>query len=183
MRLKLSHIPYIADKIALDIGAAHFIEILTNRGDIIKIASKHLEENILQEQSLHEKAHNLLDQSVDESVLEGLDYNRMLRMVKRRFAEESGFILAWEERYNALSHKIMDELIDTSVINFRVSESMVKNVIFKSIDSYARAYRGIEREVEDRIKNYKKKLNSGTEEYELVFSKMFEQELRRQGLI
>ena len=104
-------------------------------------------------------------------------------MVKKRFASECDFILAWEERYNALSHKIMDELIDTSIINFKVSEMMVKNVIFKSINSYARGYKEIENSIIERIKNYKKKIIEDSEEYNLMFSKMFEEELRKQGFI
>ncbi len=183
MKLKLSHIQYIADKIARDLGNAQFIEILTNRGDIIKVASKYLEEDIKQELALHEKAQNFLEQSVDDIEASGVNEKQLVFMIKKRFADESGFILAWEDRYNALSHKIMDELIDTSIINFKVSEMMVKNVIFKSINSYAKGYKDIEHTVNDRIKNYKKKLFQGTEEYELVFSKMFEEELRKQGFI
>lgn len=183
MKLKFSHIQYIADKIARDLGNAGFIEILTNRGDIIKVASKYLEENIKQELALEEKTHLFLEQNVSEFEREGIDEGQLFRMVKRRFANESNFVLAWEERYNALSHKIMDELIDTSIINFKVSETMVKNAIFKSINDYARGYKDIEKAVRDRIGNYKKKLKAGTEEYDLVFGKMFEEELRKQGFI
>ena len=183
MKLKFSHIQYIADKIARDLGNAGFIEILTNRGDIIKVASKYLEENIKQELALQEKAQTFFDQNVSEFERENIDEWQVVRMLKKRFADENNFILAWEERYNVLSHKIMDELIDTSIINFKVSEMMVKNTIFKSINDYARGYKNIENAVESRIKNYKKKLQAGTEEYDLVFSKMFEDELRKQGFI
>lgn len=183
MKLKFSHIQYIADKIARDLGNAGFIEILTNRGDIIKVASKYLEENIKQELALQEKAQAFFDQNVGEFEREGIDEHQVVRMLKKRFADESNFILAWEERYNALSHKIMDELIDTSIINFKVSEMMIKNAIFKSINTYAKGYKDIENAVGERIKNYKKKLKVGTEEYDLVFSKMFEEELRKQGFI
>lgn len=183
MKLKFSHIQYIADKIALDLGNAGFVEILTNRGDIIKVASKYLEENIATELALQEKAQAFFDQNVSEFERENIDERQVVRMLKKRFADECNFILAWEERYNALSHKIMDELIDTSIINFKVSETMVKNIIFKSINAYARGYKEIEKEIYERIKNYKKKLVENSEEYNLVFSKMFEEELRKQGFI
>ena len=183
MKLKFSHIQYIADKIALDLGNAGFVEILTNRGDIIKVASKYLEENIATELALQEKAQAFFDQNVSEFERENIDERQVVRMLKKRFADECNFILAWEERYNALSHKIMDELIDTSIINFKVSEMMVKNIIFKSINAYARGYKEIEKEIYERIKNYKKKLVENSEEYNLVFSKMFEEELRKQGFI
>ena len=77
----------------------------------------------------------------------------------------------------------MDELIDTSIINFSVSEMMIKNLIFKSINTYAKSYKDIEENVIERIKNYKKKLLVGTEEYDLVFEKMYEEELKKQGFL
>lgn len=183
MRLKFSHIQYIADKIALDLGNAKFIEILTNRGDIIKVASKYLEENITKELAIEEKTRTFMEDNLDEIDASGVNEKQIFFMIKKRFADESNFILSWEDRYNDISHKIMDELIDTSIINFKVSEMMVKNIIFKSINSYAKGYKDIEFRVIDRIKNYKKKLIPDSEEYNLVFNKMFEEELRKQGFI
>lgn len=183
MRLKFSHIQYIADKIALDLGNAKFIEILTNRGDIIKVASKHLEENIKKELAIEEKTRTFMDEKLDEIDSSAVNEKQVFFMIKKRFADESDFILSWEDRYNDISHKIMDELIDTSIINFKVSEMMVKNIIFKAINSYAKSYKDIESAVNSRIKNYKKKLITDSEEYNLVFHKLFEEELRKQGLI
>ncbi|MDE6885868.1 MAG: DUF507 family protein [Helicobacteraceae bacterium] len=183
MRLKISHIQYIADKIALDLGNAGFVEILTNSGDIIRIASKYLEEDISKELSIEERVRVFIDENIDDMESSGVNEKQLFFLLKKRFADESGFTLSWEDRYSNLSHEIMDELIDTSIINFRVSEIMIKNIIFKAINSYAKAYKDIEYKVIDRIKNYKKKLLVGTEEYELVFGKMYEEELRKQGFL
>lgn len=182
MRLKLAHIPYIADKIALDLITAHYVEILTNRGDIIKIASKYLSQDIERELALEARVREFIE-GIDDIESSGANEKQLFFMLKKKFAQEDDFHIVWEERYNDLSHKIMDELIDTSVINFKVSEMMIKNLIFKSINTYAKAYKDIEFSVVERIKNYKKKLLVGTDEYELVFSKMFEEELRKQGFI
>ena len=35
----------------------------------------------------------------------------------------------------------------------------------------------------DKLKKYKRKLTYGTEEYEIVFSKFYEEELRKEGLL
>lgn len=183
MRLKATHIHYIADKIALDLVNATYVEILTNEGDVIKIASKHLEENIKKELAIEEKAKNFIDENIDEIESNGADEKRFFSLVKKKFAQDDDFILVWDDRYSNLSHKIMDELIDTSIINFKVSEIMIKNLIFKSIDSYAKTYKDIEDKVIERIKNYKKKLLVGTEEYDLVFKKMYEEELKKQGFL
>lgn len=183
MRLKASHIRYIADKIALDLVNAKYIEILTNDKDIVKIASKHLEYNIKKELAIEEKAKNFIDDNIDEIESNGADEKRLFSLVKKKFADDEEFILSWDDRYSNLSHKIMDELIDTSIINFSVSEIMIKNLIFKSINTYAKAYKEIEENVIERMKHYKKKLLVGTMEYDLVFEKMYEEELRKQGFL
>lgn len=183
MRIKVSHIHYIADKIALDLVNASYVEILTNSGDIVRIASEHLEENLSKERTLEERARDFIDDNIDEIESSGVNEKQLFFMIKKRFADDEGFILTWDDRISDLSHRIMDELIDSSIINFRVSEVMVKNLIFKSIDLYAKSYKDLSFKVQDRIKNYKKKLLVGTEEYDLVYEKMYEEELRKQGFI
>lgn len=183
MRLKTSHIRYIADKIALDLANADYVEILTNDKDIARIASKHLEDNIKQEISIEERANEFINDNEDDIRIMGADEKRLFSLVKRRIADEEDFILVWDDRCSNLSHKIMDELIDTSIINFRVSEMMIKNLIFKAISSFAESYKDIEETIFDRMKNYKKKLLVGTDEYNLVFEKMYEEELRKQGYL
>lgn len=183
MKIKASHIRYIADKIVLDLINAKYIEILTNAGDINKIATKHLEENINAEIALEERVKNFMYENSDDIENNGVNEKQLFFLLKKRFALEEDFILVWEERFSALSHKIMDDLIDESVINFKVSEIMVKNLIFKSINTYVKAYKEISYKVQDRIKNYKKKLLVGTEEYELIYEKMYEEELKKQGFI
>lgn len=183
MKIKVSHIHYIADKIALDLINAKYVEILTNAGDVIKVASKHLEENIKIELALEERARNFIDDNIDEIENNGANEKQMFFLLKKRFADEIDFILSWDDRFSNVSHKIMDELIDSSIINFKVSEIMIKNLIFKSIDTYSKAYKEISYKVQDMIKNYKKKILVGTEEYELVFEKLYEEELKKQGFL
>lgn len=183
MKIKASHIRYIADKIALDLINAKYVEILTHSSDIVKVAIKHIEDNVKIESSIEEKARSFIEDNIDEIETNGANEKQMFFLLKKRFAEEIDFILSWDDRFSDLSHKIMDELIDSSIINFKVSEIMIKNLIFKSIDTYTKAYKDISYKVQDRIKNYKRKLLVGTEEYELVFEKMYEEELKKQGLI
>ena len=65
MRLKVSHIRYIADKIARDLVNANYVEILTSDKDIIKVASKYLEDNINKELAIEERAKHFVDENID----------------------------------------------------------------------------------------------------------------------
>ena len=59
-------------------------------------------------------------------------------------------------------------------------------IIFLSvnvIEEYLKSYEKIEDEVIEKIEGYKRKLIPGTEEYELVFEKLYEEELRKQDML
>ncbi|MFT2643798.1 DUF507 family protein, partial [Helicobacter pylori] len=82
-----------------------------------------------------------------------------------------------------LSHQILNKILDEDLIMFSVSENLIRNLIYKSIDIYSKAYESIENEVHEKIKHYKRKLPVGSDEYELVFERLYEEELRRKGFL
>ena len=73
------------------------------------------------------------------------------------------------------------------LINFGVSENRVKNLIFAAIDDYLKSYEKIEDIVFEKIdkmqENRSKKLVVGSEEYELIFDKLYQEELRKKGML
>ena len=79
------------------------------------------------------------------------------------------------------SHKILDILIQKQYIQFSVNKNQVKNIIFKAIDSFAKIHDSIQEEVVAKIKTYKRKILVGTDEYELIYDKLYEEELRKKG--
>ncbi|PAF42832.1 DUF507 family protein [Helicobacter sp. 11S02596-1] len=183
MKLKLTHIPHVANKIALDIANSSLLELKTPIENVANLAKTILEEDIKKELEIDEKAKNLLEENLDEIEFMRADERQLFWMIKRQIAEKENFLLSWEDRYNELSHKILDEISLEGFIQFGVSENLIKNLIFKSIDTYSKIYEEIEEEVIEKMKNYKRKLLAGTDEYELVFEKLYEEELRRKGFL
>lgn len=183
MRLRMPHAPYVSNKIALDILNAGFIEINQGIEHIKKIALELIEQDIKKEMQLEAKVNEILEENAEEIEFMRLDQRQLFWMAKKKLADEFGVILNSEDRYNTLAHKIMNALIDEGAIFFEVSENKVKNVIFKAIDSYIKSFEEIEDIVLERIDNYKRKLIPGTEEYEMVFQKLYEDELKKRGLL
>lgn len=182
MKLRLPHAPYIANKIALDITNSGFVTIFGGMDGLKKIAQELLEEDIRKEMALEEKVHIIMDENEDEIEFMRIDPRQLFRMIKRKVADETSFIINWEDRYNDLAHRIMDAMLKEEVIDFSVSENRVKNVIFKAIDGYLKSFEDIEDIVLEKIEGYKRKLIPGTEEYDMVFQKLYEEELARKGL-
>ena len=118
-----------------------------------------------------------------DRMLNGMDERELFRMCKRQVANEQNFYRAWEERCSDISHQILSSLDTHKLIAFEVSETLIKNIIFNAINEYSKIYDKAEEAVIDKLKKYKRKLIYGTEEYEIVFSKLYEEELRKRGLL
>lgn len=182
MRIKLPHIPYIANKIMLDIANSSFIEIKEQLEKLNQSVRAILEKDALSEKKLDERVKELLEKQEEEMELMQVDRKNMFWLVKKRLAGDFGVILNSEDRHNHLAHQILNELVENDFINFAVSENRVKNLIFLSIENYLKIYEKLEDEVYDKISNYKTKPIPGSEEYELIFEKLYQEELRKRGM-
>ena len=182
MRLKAQHAPYIANKIGLDLVNANFITLEGSLESLSAIALQVLQENIQAERAIDEKVRELLEEYTDEIEVYRMNEGDMFRMFKRQIAQDENFSLRWEERCSDLSHHILTRLLKEGVITFKVSDIIIKNIIHKSINEYSKIYEKSEEEVLKKLEKYKKKLVYGSEEYEIVFAKLYEEELRKRGL-
>lgn len=182
MRIKQKHISFIARKIAIELVNCEFVEVEQGLEPLAKIAEEFLQKDIESELALDEKARELLEKNLEEIEFMRVDERELFWRIKRKLANERGFLLSWDERYGDLSHRIMNALLEAELIDFSVSEIRVKNVIFRAIDSFAKSFNEISGVVEERIKNYKRKIPYGSEEWDLIFEKMFAEELQKRGL-
>jgi len=182
MRLRRPHAPYIGNKIAIDLANSSLAKILTTIDNVKAVAEKMVLEDILKEEALEERVRELIEENEEEIEFMRLNEKELFWMIKKKLADEYKFILNTEDRYNDLSHRVMNELVLEGDISFAVSDNMVKNIIFKAIYGYIKSFEEIEEVVLERIQNYKRRLLPGTEEYEIVFQKLYEEELKKRGL-
>lgn len=183
MKFKLAHAPYIGNKIALDLSTCGFVSILHGLESISKIAEKCISKNIQEEARIEEKARDLLEENLDEIEFMQADEHQLFWRIKKKLAENENFILNFEDRYNNLSHEILNELFEEDLIDSATSETRIVNVIFKAISGYSKIYNEIEDIVQERIANYKRKIIFGSEEYDLIFDKLYQEELKKKGFL
>lgn len=183
MKLKLQHAPYVANKVALDLFNSPLLE---EKASIERLQRKILDVmqiDIQRELALDEKARVLLEQNLEEIEFMRADERQLFWMIKKQIAEEEKFPLNWDDRYSELSFKILKALNHDKLITYSLSDNVIKNLIFKAIDSYSKIYEDAEENVLEKLKNYKKKLVAGSDEYELVFNKLYEEELKKKGYL
>lgn len=183
MRIKDKHIPYIANKIALEMSAAPFIKLSDSLEKLNFRAQKILEDDLNKEKALDERVREILQEREDEIEFMQIDRPNMFWRVKRELAGEFGVIFNTEDRHNALAHSILNDFVNENLINFDVSENRVKNLIFSAIEDYLKSYEQIEEIVLEKMENRKRKVVRGSEEWDLVFEKLYQEELKRKGML
>ncbi len=183
MRIRLPHSPYIANKITIDLLNSGFIEMKSGIEPVKNVIKKIIDEDIKKELALEEKVKEKLEESEDDIEFLRADYKQLFWLVKKRLAPEFDLILTYEDRYNNVAHEILDELWNEDLIEFSVAENKVKNVIYNAISQYVNSFEKIEDIVFEKIDNYKRKLIAGTEEFDIIFQKIYEEELKKRGML
>lgn len=183
MRIRQPHIPYVSNKISIDLLNSKFVKLVNGIEPVKEVVSKIITALVLKEKSLDEKVNEILAEQENQMDLMQVDRKNMFWLLKKKLADEYKIQMNYEDRYNALSHSILDALVDEDLINFNVSENRVKNVIYSSMIEYLKTYEDIEDLVFDKINNYKRKIVPGSEEYDLIYEKLYEEELKKRKML
>jgi hypothetical protein len=183
MRLKEYQTGYVATKIGIDLANAPFISMPKGKDAVVLAVKNIIDINLKLEKALDEKVYKILDENDDEIEFQHINERELFFMIKKRLAPEAGIIMNYDDRYNDLSHKILDELYENYLIEYNVNENQVKNIIFKSFKSFANAYDKIDDIVYSKIKKMKREIIPGSQDYELIYKKLYEEELLRRGML
>lgn len=182
MRINTAHAPHVGMMIAINLGNSGIVTLKRGIEPVAEIAQEILLEDLKKEQALEEKVKAILDDNEDEIEFQRADEKQLFWMIKKKLAKEHDVILSHEERYSNIAHEILDELYEEDFIGYDVSENRVKNVIYDAMDDYLKSFSKIEDEVYEKIKGYKRQLIPGSDEYEIVFSKLYMEELQKRGM-
>jgi len=183
MRMKLHHTPYISRRISRDLVNCDLVEVRKTREEIADEIEKILDQDIEKEHELDDKVADVLDEQQEEIEYLNADYRQLFWLAKKRMANEFGVILNNEDRYSDIAHKILDFLWEEDYIHYTCSDNKIKNVIFESIDEFLKGFEKADDKVMEKIKNYKRKLIPGTDEYDIVYHRLYEEELIKRGLM
>ncbi len=183
MKIRLPHAPYIANKIAIDLLNSGFVTLNSGIEPVIKVAQEFIEEDIKKEMALEARIDEILDENEDDMEFMQVDRRNMFWLIKKKLAGEYGVVLSYEDRYSDLAHKIQERLWKEDLIEYSVSENRIKNIIYNAIESYLNSFEDVEEIVIEKISNYKRKLIPGSSEYDLIFERLYEEELRKKGLL
>jgi len=182
MKISLKAIPHISSKIAVDLNRSGVVTMTRGLEAVSQEAEKILVANIKQEMALEEKADEICEDNEEQIEFNLVDERQLFFMIKKKLAPEFGVILNYEERYSDISHKILDELYEEDLIHFDVTENRIKNIIFNAITGFVAEASQIDDAVMDKIHSYKKRYIPGTDEFDILYEKIYREEMTKRGM-
>ncbi len=182
MKISLKSVPHIANKISIDLNNSGVVKMTKGLEAVAKEAEKVLVYNIGQEMALEDKAADICDDNEEEIEFMLADERQLFFMIKKKLAPEFGIILNHEERYSDIAHKILDELYEEDLIHFEVTENRIKNIIYNAITSFIAEASEIDDAVVNKIRTYKKRYIPGTDEFDILYEKIYREELTKRGM-
>jgi hypothetical protein len=182
MKVSLKTIPHISNKIAVDLAKSGVVKMTQGLDRVAAEAQKVLEESVKKEMALEEKVNEYLEENEEEIEFMLADERQLFFMIKKKLAPQFDVILDYEERFSDLAHKILDELYEEDLIHFDVNENRIKNIIYNAITSFIADSSEIEDAVMTKIRSYKRKFIPGTDEFEILYEKLYREEMSKRGM-
>jgi len=185
MLIKEAQVPFLSRKIAYDLLNSNLVTFPKGIDNAIKEIEDIVMDDVLWEREIEDKTREILNEKEEENefLFYDVDRREVFKLIKKEIANEEGFNLKKDERIDDLSHFLVKELWDKELIDYDVRDGKIKNIIFKSIMDFLNREIEARDEVYKKLENYKRPLIPGSEEWELVFQRLYEQELRKRGLI
>lgn len=182
MKISLKTIPHISNKIAIDLNKSGVVTMTRGLEPVMQEAQKILANDVKQEVALEEKVNEICQANEEEIEFNLVDERQLFFMIKKKLAPQFGVILNYEERYSDLSHKILDELYEEDLIHFDVTENRIKNIIYNAITSFIAESSQLDNVIMDKIKSYKKRYVPGTDEFDILYEKLYKDEMIKRGI-
>ncbi|HID66495.1 MAG TPA: DUF507 family protein [Aquificaceae bacterium] len=145
---------------------------------IIRIFKDAIEE----EKKLEEKAKEVLKQNLDILEKENIDYRTAFLAVKKKLAEEMDINIDKRERLNQIINRIMNLIMEDESVEIYEDPPVIRRRIREIVLGALKIEEEIEREVRKRIKKYSRDILEGSPEWNILWKRIYEDELRKRGL-
>ncbi|MFN4318999.1 MAG: DUF507 family protein [Aquificaceae bacterium] len=183
MRLPEKLVERIADRIIKELYEKERIiepeDPYTFRKKIIAIFKEAEDE----EKLLDEKTKEILKEKLDLLEETSLDYRTAYKTVRSKLAEEMNIHISRRERMNQIAHRIRDMIMEDPQVEIYEEPVVIRNKIREILMEAVREEEEIDKEVRERIRSYSRRIVEGTPEWNHLYKRIYEDALRRRGLL
>ena len=182
MKIPARLVERIVNNIVKELTEKHYIEA-ENEEEFKKAVFEIINKAIEEEKEIEEEAEKLVEQHMHLIESEDIRYRTAVMKVKEKLAEERNIHLDPEERMNQIAHKIKKYIETENSIEIFEHPNKIRRKIFEILKQLVKEEKEIDREVRQRIKSYLRKILEGTPEWRILYNRIYEDALKRRGLL
>ncbi|WP_456465999.1 DUF507 family protein [Persephonella sp.] len=182
MKIPARLVERIVNNIVRELTDKHYIEA-ENEEEFKKAVFEIINKAIEEEKEIEEEAEKLVEQHMHLIESEDIRYRTAVMKVKEKLAEERNIHLDPEERMNQIAHKIKKYIETENSIEIFEHPNKIRRKIFEILKQLVKEEKEIDREVRQRIKSYSRKILEGTPEWRILYNRIYEDALKRRGLL
>ncbi len=183
MRLPEKLVERIADRIIKELYEEEKLiepeDPYTFKKKIISIFKEAEEE----EKLLDEKTKEILKEKLELLEETSLDYRTAYKTVRAKLAEEMNIHTNRRERMNQIAHRIKELIMEDQTVEIYEEPHIIRNKLREILMEAVKEEEEIDREVRERIKSYSKRIVEGTPEWNHLYKRIYEDALKRRGLL
>ncbi len=135
-----------------------------------------------EEKELDERTKRILKEKMNLLEETNLDYRTAFKAVKAKLAEEMRININRRERMNQVANMIRDLIMEDETIEIYEDPPLIRKKVAEILREAIREEEEIERKVREKIRQQSKNILEGTPEWNLLYRRIYEDELRQRGL-
>ncbi|HHJ63987.1 MAG TPA: DUF507 family protein [Aquifex aeolicus] len=181
MKLPERLVERIADRIVRELTQEKLIEAEDPelfRKKIVGVFRKAEEE----EKELDERTKEILKEKMNLLEETNLDYRTAFKAVKAKLAEEMKININRRERMNQIANMIRDLIMQDETVEIYEDPPLIRKRVADILRDAVREEEEIERRVREKIRQQSRNILEGTPEWNLLYRRIYEDELRQRGL-
>lgn len=182
MKLPAKLVDRVIDNLVKELLERHLVEP-ENPEDFKEKIAQIINTAIEEDRQLEEEAERLVTEHLHLIENEDIRYKTAVMKVKEKLAEERNIHLEPEERLNQVANKIKKYIETDPQVEIFEHPNYIRRVILEKLKSIIREEREIDKEVRQRIRSYSKKIVEGTPEWRILYNRIYEDALKRRGLL
>ena len=141
-----------------------------------------MQDEIAIESRLNEEVRSILNQYSEQLRQTGASYQEMFKLVKSKLVprEETRSVSMRlsHEKVNLLSHRIVEKLVSMDEIEFIEDRNTIRLGVLATLNAWLRKEDEIDREARRKIESHRRSIPEGSEEWEILYRKYYDEEMR-----
>jgi len=135
-----------------------------------------------EEKLLDEKTKEILKEKMNLLEETDLDYRTAFKAVKAKLAEEMKINVNRRERMNQVANMIRDLIMEDETVEIYEDPPIIRKRVAEILREAVREEEEIERRVREKIRQYSRNILEGTPEWNILYKRIYEDELKQRGL-